>query len=253
MSRSARGQLLSRSTGLCLPLDSQVSDVKEAAQKQQRDLSRELEPVISTKMAPGYTAATAEAGTGSHRRRVDILERHVRASAPAMFKEAVGGVVDKLDEIRSSIGKKLEADVVVATLGSLATAYTPLWDEVGQEARAVRQRLAPQVRSILLEAANAVRRLQGDNGGGVAGGSGGTAADAAEEDDLVDVTAAARAEKRARQEAAAIDLEELDENEPLQVAGANQPHAAQRPKVAGSNNAEASGSGSAHAFVPKGE
>lgn len=100
--------------------------------------------------------------------------------------QAVGGVVQKLDEIRSSIGKKLDADVVDATLQALTTSYTSLWDEVGPEARAVRQQLAPQVRSILLEASNALRRLSGHGDGPVGGGGGGGAEE--EDEDLVDVT-----------------------------------------------------------------
>ena len=39
-------------------------------------------------MIPGYDAATAEAGTGSHRRRVALLEGHVGKSAPEMFGAA---------------------------------------------------------------------------------------------------------------------------------------------------------------------
>ena len=42
----------------------------------------------------------------------------------------------------------------------LANTYTPLWDEVGDDARAVRRKLAPRVREILLEASNAVKRLK---------------------------------------------------------------------------------------------
>ena len=68
-----------------------LSEVREAAQKQQRELSRGIEPIVQGRMLPGYDTATAEAGTGSHRRRVAILEQHVRAEAPKMFRAAADG------------------------------------------------------------------------------------------------------------------------------------------------------------------
>ena len=78
--------------GLLSSLRATVSHLKATAQKQQRDLSRSMEPTVQTQMTPGYTAATAEAGTGSHRRRVAKLEGHIEAEAPKMFAAAIDGV-----------------------------------------------------------------------------------------------------------------------------------------------------------------
>ena len=79
-----------------------VDDIKERANKQQRELSRSLEPAVQSAMTPGYAEATAEAGTGSHRRRVEKLERFVEREAPKMFQAATDGVVSKMGEVRPS-------------------------------------------------------------------------------------------------------------------------------------------------------
>ena len=63
-------------------------------------------------MSAGYTAATAEAGTGSHRRRVALLEAHVGGHAPKMFTAATDGVVDQMKALARTIGKTLHKDVV---------------------------------------------------------------------------------------------------------------------------------------------
>ena len=110
-------------------------------------------------MTPGYTAATAEAGTGSHRRRVAKLEAHLSSAAPKMFSHATDGVVAKMSELSKTIGKTLEKDVVHGAKASLTTTYSVLWDDVGEKVVAARRALAPKVADILLEAKNAVRRL----------------------------------------------------------------------------------------------
>lgn len=186
-------------------LSGTLAELKDAAGKQQRELSRGIEPLVQEKMGPGYVAATAEAGTGSHRRRVDLLERHVRSSAPKMFASASDTIVSKLNEMRAGIGKQLEAGLVDASLKSLRTSCSVVWDEVGEAALAERRRLAPRAREILLQATNAVRRLDAQPAGAAVG----------EEDaELVDVTEQARAAKRARQIEETIDLGDMgaDEN-----------------------------------------
>ena len=227
---AALGGTASAGAGLPNSLRSVVSDIKESAQKQQRDLSRSMEPTVQTAMTPGYMDATAEAGTGSHRRRVAKLEKYVADEAPKMFKQATDGVTGKMSEIASSIGTTLRKDVVHASQASLRTAYCPLWDELGDSSLRARRALAPGVQEVLLETRNAVRRLvegsDGKGGGGRGGASGGGGAGsggggAGEEDDeeIVDVTEVERQAKRARQQAEAIELddepltaEELAEN-----------------------------------------
>lgn len=225
-----------------------VSDIKEMAQKQQRELSRSMEPAVQTAMTPGYTEATAEAGTGSHRRRVDKLERFVAREAPKMFQAATDGVVSKMSELADSIGGTLRKDVVQAAHKSLRTAYCPLWDELQDRNVQARRALVPGVQDVLLETRNAVRRLvdgsggDGGNGGAAlgagggghghgsaAGGGGGGGHNDDDDDELVDVTEAERQAKRQRQQANAIELDDeplrdddLLENAPPQAgAGAH--------------------------------
>ena len=230
--------------GLLTSMRTVVSDIKEMAQKQQRELSRSMEPAVQTAMTPGYMEATAEAGTGSHRRRVDKLERFVAKEAPKMFQAATDGVVSKMSELADSIGSTLRKDVVQAAHESLRTAYCPLWDELQDRNVQARRALVPGVQDVLLETRNAVRRLvDGGNGGAAHGacdggqmngstadGSGGGGHDDDDDDDgLVDVTEAERQAKRQRQQANAIELDdeplrddELLENAPPQAgAGAH--------------------------------
>lgn len=62
--------------GLLTSLHSAVAELQSVASKQQRELSRSLEPLVQTHMMDGYDVAYAESGTGSHRRRVSKLEEH---------------------------------------------------------------------------------------------------------------------------------------------------------------------------------
>ncbi|EOD32468.1 hypothetical protein EMIHUDRAFT_456065 [Emiliania huxleyi CCMP1516] len=137
-----------------------LSEVREAAQKQQRELSRGIEPIVQGRMLPGYDTATAEAGTGSHRRRVAILEQHVRAEAPKMFRAAADGapsdcIISKLEEMRDGLGKTLEREVLQRTLSGLRSAYAPAWDEVGESTLQARRKLAPPCREVLIAANDA--------------------------------------------------------------------------------------------------
>ena len=215
--------------GLLTSLQSKVNDIKTAAQKQQRDLSRSMEPIVTTAMTPGYAAATAEAGTGSHRRRVAKLEGHVEEEAPNMFSRATESVVGQMDALSSGIGLTLRTDVVQAAQSAMRTAYSPLWDELGDGGLQARRALAPHVASALLEAKNAVRRLvEPPSSGSAAAGSAAAATGSAaargggggdDDDDLVDVTEARRQAKRAKVAAETIDLDDA-EGDPMEADGA---------------------------------
>jgi len=214
-----------------------LSEVREAAQKQQRELSRGIEPIVQGRMLPGYDTATAEAGTGSHRRRVAILEQHVRAEAPKMFRAAADGIISKLEEMRDGLGKTLELEVLQRTLSGLRSAYAPAWDEVGESTLQARRKLAPPCREVLIAANDAVRRLEaapgrsagaGTNGGG-GGGNGGDADGGKGSDDdeeVTDVTDAAHAAKRARQAADTIDLDDLPADDCSAMPDTEQPQGA---------------------------
>ena len=160
--------------GLLNTLQAAVSELKDEANKQQRELSRSMEPLVQTHMVSGYDAANAEAGTGSHRRRVAVLERHVRKEAPKMFDAAAKSIVEKMSTMRKDIGAQLEKDVVLGSLSSLLTAYTPLWDEMGEDCLATRKRMQPKCAELLLEANNAVRRMTAATSSGSGGSRGRT-------------------------------------------------------------------------------
>jgi len=178
--------------------------VKVAAHREQRELSRSIEPTVKAHMDDGYTRGAAEAGTGSHRRRVALVESHVEAAAPKMFEASTGGVVAKLNALRASIGKQLEKEMLERCLAELRNQYGALWEDLSEAAIDARRALLPKVREALLEAANAVRRLDAVK---EAEGEPAAAADGEEDAELVDTTDARLREKRARQSALTIDLE----------------------------------------------
>merc|ERR1719247_2959582 len=126
--------------------------------------------MVQQHMTTGYDVANAEAGTGSHRRRVAKLEAH------EMFDAAAKAIVERLEGLRKDIGGQLERDVVQASLRTLLTAYTPLWDEFGEGCLEARQRMREKCSEMIIETQNAVRRLTGSNGtSGRDGGGGGAA------------------------------------------------------------------------------
>ena len=283
------------SDGLLTALQGAVSELKEAASKEQRDLSRSMEPMVQQHMTTGcaaarfparrthrphvtpsarafpsvtppptttstttaatitsstttppppppppplfrlhhqrpdhaapalrrrYDVANAEAGTGSHRRRVAKLEAHVEREAPKMFDAAAKAIVERLEGLRKDIGGQLERDVVQASLRTLLTAYTPLWDEFGEGCLEARQRMRQKCSEMIIETQNAVRRLAGSNGTSGRDGGGGGAASASsagggsagggggddDDDDVVETTAEHQKEKRQRQLEETIDL-----------------------------------------------
>ena len=148
-------------------------------------------------LATSLSSATAESGTGSHRRRVALLEGHVRTEAPRMFDAAAKAIVERLTALRKDLGTRLEKEVVEASLGALLTAYAPLWDEMGDECLATRRAMRPKCAELCIEANNAVRRMRAASSGGGGAAASSSAADGADggggndddDDDLVETTA----------------------------------------------------------------
>jgi|EP01047_Picozoa_sp_COSAG01_P072588 hypothetical protein len=93
------------------PLEATVStraavasdQVKEAVQGRQKELSRSIAPLVQAKMKPGYERGYAEAGTGSHRRRVGIVESHISRTSRTMFADAVHPVIESMAPLRQEI------------------------------------------------------------------------------------------------------------------------------------------------------
>ena len=217
-SAAAAGLESAQCDGLLGSLQAAVVELKDAANKQQRELSRSMEPLVQEHMIPGYDTANAEAGPGSHRRRVGLLERHVRREAPKMFDAAAKSIVGKMSSMRKDIGAQLEKDVVLGSLRSLQTAYAPLWDEMGEECLATRKAMQPKCAELLLEANNAVRRMAAATSGGSVGGGaassstagggdrGGCGGGCDDDDELVETTDIHQKAKRQKQLEETIDL-----------------------------------------------
>jgi len=213
--------------GVFAILRTAVANLKHAASKQQRDLSRSLEPLVQQHMIPGYQKANAESGTGSHRRRVELLESHARREAKQMFKDAAGEVVKQMTSMREGMGARLRLEVVDASLQLLRTTYTPLWDEMGENCLAARRLLQPKVAELLLGAERAVRRLGSDRGA-----PSNSVADGAEDpgDELIDTTEIHQQAKRQRQLEETIDLSAV-EGAPLQPVTASASQVRIKPEV----------------------
>ena len=63
-------------------------------------------------MTPGYEKGTAESGTGSHRRRVALLEAHLGKATPKMFAAATDGVVGEMTKLARTIGATLQNGLI---------------------------------------------------------------------------------------------------------------------------------------------
>lgn len=53
--------------------------------ERQRELSRTVVPLIQTTMTPGYERGFAEKGSGSHARRVAVVEQHLQSNKGSMY------------------------------------------------------------------------------------------------------------------------------------------------------------------------
>lgn len=135
-------------------------------------------------------------------------------AAPWMFEEAARTIVKQIGVMKRDIGKQLQKEVVATSLDQLLTAYTPLWDEMGDDCLRTRRKLAPKVAGLLIEADNAVRRLEGRRSGGVADGAAPSPDEEEQEsEDLMDTTEAHMKAKRMRQEEETIDLSTMDDSQ----------------------------------------
>ena len=89
---------------------SALAATKDHIQKQQKDLSREITPLVQAAMQPGYDRGFVEKGTGSHRRRCAVVESHVTKEARSMFKGAIAPVVARAARTRGSGGSRPNVD-----------------------------------------------------------------------------------------------------------------------------------------------
>jgi hypothetical protein len=79
-------------------------------------------------MVPGYDAGTAERGTGSHRRRIDVIETHLDRSKNTMFTKSVGVTVQGLPAMQSAVVEQLQ-QAAQGGKSAQRVAFSSLWDE----------------------------------------------------------------------------------------------------------------------------
>lgn len=102
---------------------SSVGRVLKAVQEQQKELSRSVAPQIQEAMTPGYQKGFMECGTGSHRRRVAIVESHASARSKYMFQSAITSVSSALQPITRKMRGEAQS-IVDELLESIGANYS---------------------------------------------------------------------------------------------------------------------------------
>ncbi|KAJ1493568.1 hypothetical protein T484DRAFT_2738861 [Baffinella frigidus] len=122
-------------------LEQMTGAAREIGQKQQRDISRLIVPAITARMVPGYDKGMHEMGTGSARRRVDIIEKHVDQQKGTMFKDAVeqvggriGALLDELSTVLHATSDQILKDMQVN--------YSVMWEAEAATPQAILARRA---------------------------------------------------------------------------------------------------------------
>lgn len=110
--------------------------VKEAVQAKQKELSRSIAPQVQQKMQPGYQTGYLEAGTGSHRRRVAIIEKHIQKESKTMFAEAVAPVMAAMIPLRKELQKLVASVCVDLTVQELRENFGMLWEPTTAKSKA---------------------------------------------------------------------------------------------------------------------
>ena len=133
--------------------------VKAAVQARQKELSRSIAPMVMAKMKPGYERGYAEAGTGSHRRRVAILEAHIGSESKRMFGEAVQPVMQSMLPLRKEIQRLVETICVEKSMAELREHYGMLWEATTEQSHAARLAMHPKLELAVSGACTALSRL----------------------------------------------------------------------------------------------
>jgi hypothetical protein len=81
-----------------------AAQARSHASSRQKDLTRSVTPLVKQQMTPGYDRGIAEAGTGSHRRRVDAVEGHLHSCRSTLFEEATRPVTEGLRSLSEELG-----------------------------------------------------------------------------------------------------------------------------------------------------
>ena len=172
------------------------------AQGRQRDVNRELVPAVKESMTPAYVKGIAESGTGSHRRRVAIVEDHVEVRREDMFLDAIKPITGSLTAMVKEIGDR--ARTALRELPPVVNVNAGvMWMEDGAAGRAARSRLVAPFNVAACEARRALQQLV-ESQTGEAPPPAPATVDEEEADGILDVTAEAMAAKRAAEKASVI-------------------------------------------------
>jgi len=165
-------------------------------------------------MNSAYTRGANEAGTGSHQRRKDIIESHVRTQCPSMFHEAVAPVTQAVSGMAQEMKAMLTAHCLDQVETQLRVNYCSVWEEATPAALQARQVMQGRLRAAVTQAKGALNRLLQSQGLPPAMFRVSKAGDDDDDDEeLVDVTEAVLREKRERAEKACINLCDDDDDD----------------------------------------
>ncbi|KAL8382357.1 hypothetical protein RB595_006242 [Gaeumannomyces hyphopodioides] len=99
-----------------------LHQVKDSIAAAQRDANRSMEPVITAKMVPAYTACVVERGPGSYLRMKKHMEDHVRSAGDEMFKEVSKVLDERLKQLVNKVASRLKR-ATNDTLGRVCRDY----------------------------------------------------------------------------------------------------------------------------------
>ena len=116
--------------------DKATDKMKEVVQAKQKELSRSIAPQVQQQMRPGYQTGYLEAGTGSHRRRVAIVEKHIHKQSKTMFAEAVAPVMAAMIPLRKELQKLVATVCVDLTVQELRDNFGMLWEPTTAKSKA---------------------------------------------------------------------------------------------------------------------
>jgi hypothetical protein len=194
--------------------------VKQQVTARQKELSRSIVPIVKEGMSSAYERGCLEAGTGSHARRVAIVEGHVRSHCGGMFASAVAPVAEAIKSLIGGMRAIFRERSLDHVEGALRVNYCGIWEAATPQARKARAAIRERLAKAVSEAKGALTRLVRSQGAKAPVPAEGEAGES--DDELVDVTESVLKKKEELANQSRIDLCEDREDE----NGAAEPRAA---------------------------
>jgi len=214
-------------------LKAQIRSASEQVRSQvsarQKDLSRSMVPLIQAQMTPAYTAGAEEKGTGSHARRIAIVEGHIGSTAPRMFKEAVGPVAGSITDLVAEMREIFHTESLSQVEACLRVNYCGTWEEATPPVREARKAIRARLATAVTEARGALTRLLRSQGEKPAANPAAGGMDGDSDEELLDMTEIMLQKKKEFAAKSRIDLcgdEDDDDEEGGAAADGDGPQAA---------------------------